>query len=155
MSDSSTAPVPGWHEDVKVVRETVSGLVREDDVVVVMHFTGSISGRDVLEGLDKQSCMSKGLKGGVIRLVYISSFLFREGICHIVLRNRIPGDAPDPPARVGTMALNHAKEAFYQDVDDETVAELAKDLVPLRVDFIWYRITNAAWRDTPPRTSCV
>lgn len=42
---------------------------------------------------------------------------------------------------------------FYQDMDDETVAELAKDLVPLRADFEWFQTTHAAWRDIP--TTCI
>lgn len=35
---------------------------------------------------------------------------------------------------------------FYQDVDDETVAELAKDLRPQSFAF-WSSTTHAAWRD--------
>lgn len=36
---------------------------------------------------------------------------------------------------------------FYQDVDDQTVAELAKDLRPQSFASFWSSTTHAAWRD--------
>lgn len=70
--------------DIETIRKAVSDLVQEDDVVVVIHsysFTGKTGGSS-LEGLDKQTCVSKGLRGGVIRLVYIVAFLMPEGVRH-------------------------------------------------------------------------
>lgn len=70
--------------DIETIRKAVSDLVQEDDVVVVIHsysFSGMTGGTS-LEGLDKQTCVSKGLRGGVIRLVYIGGFLIPEGFQH-------------------------------------------------------------------------
>jgi hypothetical protein len=38
---------------------------------------------------------------------------------------------------------------FYQDVDDETVSELAKDLRPQSFAAFWSTTTHAAWRHIP------
>jgi len=38
---------------------------------------------------------------------------------------------------------------FYQDLDDDTVAELAKDLRPQSVGAFWCTTTYAAWRHIP------
>lgn len=96
----STVPVSGWDEDVKAIRETVSSLVRESDVVVVMHGTRGLSGGTALEGLDKQSRMSQGLQGGVIRLVYIASYPMREWFQHRILGYNTPGNGPYPVVSV-------------------------------------------------------
>jgi hypothetical protein len=38
---------------------------------------------------------------------------------------------------------------FYQDIDDETVAALAKDLRPQSFGAFWSTTTYAAWRHYP------
>lgn len=81
-SSGSTPPTPDWSGDVETIRNTVSDLVREDDVVVVTHSFSGMTGGTSLEGLDKQTCASKGLRGGVVRLVYIVAFLVPEGFQH-------------------------------------------------------------------------
>jgi pimeloyl-ACP methyl ester carboxylesterase len=81
-SCGSTPPTPDWEGDIEVIRQTVSDLVVEQDVVVVMHSFSGMTGGTALEGLDKKSCLAKGLKGGVVRLVYIVAFLVPEGFQH-------------------------------------------------------------------------
>ncbi len=81
-SSGSTPPTSDWSQDVETIRKTVSELVQENDVVVVMHSFSGMTGGTALEGLDKQSCAAKGLKGGVVRLVYIVAFLVPEGFQH-------------------------------------------------------------------------
>lgn len=41
------------------------------------------------------------------------------------------------------------KDVFYRDIDDETIAELAKDLRPQSLGSFWSTTTHAAWRDIP------
>lgn len=77
-----SSPVTDNSEDVATIRKAVSELVQEHDVVVVMHSLGGLSGSDSLEGLDKQTCTSKGLKGGVIRLIFICAYLVPEGFTY-------------------------------------------------------------------------
>jgi pimeloyl-ACP methyl ester carboxylesterase len=48
-----------------------------------------------------------------------------------------------------TIAPEDAKNMFYQDLDDETVAELAKDLQPQSLGAYWSKTTYAAWRVIP------
>ena len=69
-------------EDVKTIRSAVEELVQEKDVIVVMHSYSGIPGGQALEGLDKQSCEEKGMKGGVVRLVYMMAFIVPEGFQH-------------------------------------------------------------------------
>lgn len=81
-SSGSNPPTPDWSRDVETIRETVSGLIQDHDVVVVTHSFSGMTGGTALEGLDKAASLSKGLKGGVIRMVYIAAFLVPEGFQH-------------------------------------------------------------------------
>ena len=68
----SVPPTPDWSADVDIIRGTVSALVEKGrDVVVVMHSFSGMTGGTALDGLDKESRMSKQLEGGVVRLNYI------------------------------------------------------------------------------------
>ena len=75
-------PTNDFTEDVKTIRSAVEELVQEKDVIVVMHSYSGIPGGQALEGLDKQSCEEKGMKGGVVRLVYMMAFIVPEGFQH-------------------------------------------------------------------------
>ena len=69
-----------FKEDVNTITGAVTGVVEEEkDVIVISH---SYSGQPVGEiprELSKNERESKGLKGGVVRLVFIMAFLVPEG----------------------------------------------------------------------------
>ncbi|KAF1952495.1 alpha/beta-hydrolase [Byssothecium circinans] len=151
-SSGSTPPTPDWSKDIELIQSTVSDLVQEHDVVVVMHSFSGMTGGTALKGLDKQTCASKGLKGGVVKLVYIAAFLVPEGFqhsAHGTRDNMVPEMKTDLEAGVITVNPEDAKGMFYQDLDDETVAELAKDLRPQSFGAFWGTTYHAAWRDIP------
>lgn len=82
-SSGSSPPTPDWSADVEIIRQTVLDLVeKERDVVVVMHSFSGMTGGTSLDGLDKGARIQKGLKGGVIRLIYVVAFLAPEGFQH-------------------------------------------------------------------------
>ncbi|KUI58959.1 putative pheophorbidase [Cytospora mali] len=132
-------PVPDYSQDIDVIRKKVEDLVQEHDIVVVMHSYGGLPGGSALEGLDKQTCSFEGLKGGVIRLIFICAFLVPEGSqCPLTSDSSIPEMRLTVRcAGIVTMRPEDAKFMFYQDMDDETVAELAKDLQPQSIGAFW------------------
>jgi pimeloyl-ACP methyl ester carboxylesterase len=82
-SSGSVPPNPDWCADVDVIRKTVLDLIdKERDVVVVMHSFSGMTGGTALDGLDKESRISKDLKGGVSRLIYVVAFIVPEGFQH-------------------------------------------------------------------------
>lgn len=113
-SSGSTPPTPDWSQDVETIRKTVSELVEDHEVVVVTHSFSGMTGGTALEGLDKQARASNGLKGGVIRLIYITAFLVPEGFQHsphgtrdnmvpemrtdLEVRCALPKSPPPPPS---------------------------------------------------------
>lgn len=82
-STGAIPPVSDFTEDVDTIRSTVAELVGEKkDVIVVMHSYSGIPGGQALEGLDKKTRTENGYKGGVVRLIYIMSFIVPEGFQH-------------------------------------------------------------------------
>ena len=77
------SPAEALKADIAVVRVAVQELLNDGrDVVVVMHSYSGIPGGSALEGLDKDSRAGRGLRGGVIRLVYVMAWMVGEGYVH-------------------------------------------------------------------------
>ena len=82
-STGADPPIDDFTKDVETIRSTVSELVEaKKDVIVVTHSYSGIPGGEALEGLDAYSRKENGYEGGVIRLIYIMSFLVPEGFQH-------------------------------------------------------------------------
>ncbi|KAF2501245.1 alpha/beta-hydrolase [Lophium mytilinum] len=151
-SSGYNPPLPDWSKDVEIIRNTVTDLVQEHHVIVVTHSFSGMTGGTALEGLDKETCKSKGLKGGVVRLVYIIAFLVPERFQHSpqgTRDNMVPEMITDLDANSVTVRPEDAKAMFYQDIEDDAVAELAKDLRPQSLGAFWSTTTFAAWRYIP------
>ncbi|KAF2821243.1 alpha/beta-hydrolase [Ophiobolus disseminans] len=152
-SSGSVPPTPDWSADVDLIRGTVSDLVEKGrDVIVVMHSFSGMTGGTALDGLDKDSRGSKELKGGVVRLIYVVAFLVPEGFQHSphgTRDNMVSEMKTDLEAGIITVEQEDVKGMFYQDLDDNTVAELTKDLQPQSFGAFWSTTTHAAWRHIP------
>ena len=67
-------------EDVQAIRESATKLVEAgEETIVVLHSYAGLPGGNALKGLGKLEREKQGLKGGVIRLVYIMSWIVPEG----------------------------------------------------------------------------
>ena len=74
-------PNPDFTEDVKSIRNCLVQLVEneEKEVILVTHSYTGIPGAEAPAGLGKKEREEKGLKGGVIRIVFIMAFAMLEG----------------------------------------------------------------------------
>lgn len=71
---------PDFSQDVAKIRTVVTDLAEAgNEVVVVMHSGGSVSGSESLRLLSKKERTGQGKKGGVVRLVYIGILLPMAG----------------------------------------------------------------------------
>lgn len=50
--------------------------------MVVMHSFSGMTGGTALKGLDKASRTARGLKGGIVRLIFVIAILVPEGFQH-------------------------------------------------------------------------
>jgi pimeloyl-ACP methyl ester carboxylesterase len=72
---------PSFDADVKAIRDCLSGLVEKEgkEVILVTHSYSGMPGTEAPVGLGKKEREKKGLRGGVVRLVYIMAFAMPEG----------------------------------------------------------------------------
>ena len=119
-------PTYDFTEDVQVIRGLVSQLVEAGkEVILVMHGYGGIPGSEALLGLGRPEREKVGLPGGVTRLVFIMSWLCKEGFQGSE-RGDISSMYPWMHCNVeaGTMTVDPASapDIFYNDLPHPTAA---------------------------------
>ena len=73
-------PIYDMTEDIKAVKKAITNVAEDGrDVVLVMHSYAGMPGAQAVEGLGKKDRADKGLTGGVVRMVFLSAFMFPEG----------------------------------------------------------------------------
>jgi hypothetical protein len=73
-------PQPNWDEDIAGIRNaTLSAINEGKDVVAVAHSFAGLPVSDAMKGLSKAEREKVGLKGGVMRLVYITAGVVEVG----------------------------------------------------------------------------
>lgn len=80
-SAGAKPPNTSFDEDVNGIRDSLTKLVdtEEKEVILVVHSYTGMPGAEAPKGLGKKERQGKGLKGGVVRLVYIMAFAMPEG----------------------------------------------------------------------------
>lgn len=80
VSPPSTAPPKTMLDDAAHIHGVIEALADNGkDVVVVMSSYGGIPATQAVKGLTQKERQEQGKKGGVRRLVYVSSLLINEG----------------------------------------------------------------------------
>jgi hypothetical protein len=81
VSSSSTFSTPATMAiDASHIRSITSALADEGkDIILAMHSYGGIPGTESAQGVGKEERKKQGKKGGVVRLVYYTSFMVAVG----------------------------------------------------------------------------
>ncbi|KAF2492667.1 alpha/beta-hydrolase [Lophium mytilinum] len=129
------AVMPPMNLDAKYLREKVLiPLVEEGkDVVLFMHSYGGIYGPSAVEGLSKKQRAENGLKGGVIALLWVASFVARKGTSAMSAMGMDPNNLPDwidYDKSTGWVVIpkQQAKSMLFHDLPDEEAERLANAL---------------------------
>ena len=73
-------PTYDFTEDVNAIRTLVTQLADAgEDIILVLHAYGGLPGGEALQGLGKVERGRRNLRGGVVRLVFIMSWMALEG----------------------------------------------------------------------------
>ena len=80
-SAGAMPPNMTFDEDVNAIRDLVTKLVDTEgkEVILVVHSYTGMPGAEAPKGLGMKERQDKGLKGGVVRLVFIMAFAMPEG----------------------------------------------------------------------------
>ena len=81
-----------FDEDVNAIRDLLTKLVDVEgkEVVLVVHSYSGIPGPEAPKGLGKRERQDKGLKGGVVRLVFIIAYVISEGFGLTAVTTKMP-----------------------------------------------------------------
>ena len=74
-------PVKSWDPDVDAIRSAIAKVADEEggDVVLAVHSYGGVPSSEAAKGFAKTEREKAGLKGGIVRLVYICATLLDIG----------------------------------------------------------------------------
>jgi hypothetical protein len=97
---NSRPPNAVWDQDAETVRQLIlKNLDAGKDVIVVAHSFGGVAMSEAVKGLGKKAREAHGLKGGVVRLIYMCAMALPKGQSHIGQMS-IGHDEPQQPIPV-------------------------------------------------------
>ncbi|CAD6581883.1 MAG: hypothetical protein ASARMPREDX12_000692 [Alectoria sarmentosa] len=150
--DESKRLTADMFADAQVVRNQVVSLVGQSrEIIMLLHSYGGAVGTEAVKGLSSSERATKGLHGGVVRLIYMCGFMLQVG--ESVGGASLPRPVPDPvesDAATGTTFLCEPPvQLFYADVEPQRakkmVALLSRQSGPAMTDAITY----PAWQHIP------
>ena len=78
--DQSKRSNTNFLSDTSVVRSQILSLIDDSrDIVMVLHSYGGAVGSEAVQNLSANERATRGLKGGVVRLVYMCGFMLQPG----------------------------------------------------------------------------
>jgi hypothetical protein len=82
-SIGANPPLAGFEKGVETVEKTIEEIVNSGkDVVLVMHSHGGYPGSQAMSSFMNNNKGEDG-KGGMVRLVWLTSFVLKEGRCFV------------------------------------------------------------------------
>ncbi|KAF9776516.1 hypothetical protein IL306_005268 [Fusarium sp. DS 682] len=119
-------PAPGLADDVKEASSVLSNHINQgNDVVLLMHSYGGMVGTEATRGLSRVEREKAGLKGGIVRLVFLAAIFAPPGKSTRGLYESNPGRYP---RREGDYLVCDEETAmcFYSDLTKEQGLPLAQ-----------------------------
>jgi pimeloyl-ACP methyl ester carboxylesterase len=150
-SELRNEPAPqNWNLDVAAIRNTLLEHIDQGrDVVLIVHSYGGTVGSEACNNLGKTHRESQGLRGGVIKLVYLTAVVMDIG--HYIWE--ATGGKPfDAQRTVMDGDLCYARDTvpwFYNECTVEQQEALPNKLQSHAWKAFLSPVTYTAWRDIP------
>ncbi|MCJ1402764.1 hypothetical protein MMC11_005985 [Xylographa trunciseda] len=133
---------PSMDDDIAAVRATVEKLIGlGQDVLLVLHSAGGFLGSNAIESLGAKERSEKGLKGGVVKIVFLAGAVFPEGFKH--------GPLPFALSEGGAMTCAMPEKILFNDLDDADREKWTKALKPQPAEGWDGTVTYCGWKDVP------
>ncbi|ORX38704.1 Alpha/beta hydrolase fold-1 [Kockovaella imperatae] len=139
-------PHIGLREDVRAIQAALEELVEAgQDILVLAHsYGGVVTSQAVTREYDVQTRMVKGLKGGVVGLVFMATFLPLPGESLAdALGSSLPPFLPIHPD--GSCTMLDPAQAFYHDVPSDQAQHWISLLKPCPAITQFSAITDASY----------
>ncbi|KAE8409771.1 Alpha/beta hydrolase family-domain-containing protein [Aspergillus pseudonomiae] len=166
-SVNSSPPHASWDQDAQAVREVImKSLDSGNDVILVAHSFGGVAMSEAVKGLGKKAREEQGLKGGVVRLIYMCAMALPEGQTHV---GQIQPQTPEEEelerqrqelqekyggmrfTEDGAMLLDKEviRDVFYNRCDPKDVDEAVDLLGSFPTGPLTVPVTYTAYREIP------
>ena len=138
--------------DAQIVRDQVNSLIdKSREVIMLLHSYGGAVGTEAIKGLSASERATRGLKGGVVHLVYMCGFMLQVGEC--VGGASLPRPDPDPveinAATNTTFLCGPTIQLFYADVEPECAKRMERLLTRQSAKAMTDAVTYPAWQLIP------
>ncbi len=138
--------------DAQVVRDQVISLMdKSRELIMLLHSYGGAVGTEAVKGLFASERATRGLKGGVVHLIYMCGFMLQVGEC--VGGASLPRPDPDPvesdAATSTTFLCEPPIQLFYADVEPECAKRMERLLTRQSGKAMTQPVTYPAWQDIP------
>ena len=138
--------------DAQVVRDLLTSLIDKlREVIMLLHSYGGAVGTEAVNGLSASERATRGLKGGVVHLIYMCDFMLQVGEC--VGGASLPRPDPDPvehDAATGTTFLCEPPiQLLYADVEPERAKRMERLLSRQSGKAMTDAVTYPAWQHIP------
>jgi pimeloyl-ACP methyl ester carboxylesterase len=138
--------------DVKGIRACLARLIEDEqkEVILVCHSYSGMPSSDASAGLAKSLREPKGLKGGLIRIVYIMAYAVPEGYTIATTGAQFPPwIKSDTEKGVVTVTDEDARDIFYNDMTHEESDKWSAKHRHESSGVFGSTATYAVWRDVP------
>ena len=138
--------------DAQVTRDQVVSLLdKSREVIMLLHSYGGAVGTEAVKDLSASERATRGLKGGVVHLIYMCGFMLQVREC--VGGASLPRPDPDPvqrDAETGTTFLCEPPiQLFYADVEPECAKRMERLLTRQSGKAMIDAVTYPAWQHIP------
>ena len=138
--------------DVQIVRDQVISLMdKSREVIMLLHSYGGAVGTEAAKGLSASERATRGLKGGVVHLIYMCAFMLQVGEC--VGGASLPRPDPDAvekdAATSTTSICEPPIELFSADVEPERAKRMEGLLTRQSRKAMTDTVTYPAWQHIP------
>ncbi|KAG9675533.1 alpha/beta-hydrolase, partial [Aureobasidium melanogenum] len=149
-NDEKDLPEDTWKEDISIVRNAITSHTEAGrNVAVVMHSFGGMAGSEAACGLGKKSSETSG---SVIKMIYMSAFMFKEGQSRADFGHNEdwPNIArPDDPQNPKMLFPVEPMHYFYHDVPKQMSQRAIDNLCGMPLAHALNTPSKVAWREIP------
>ncbi|KAJ6594201.1 Alpha/beta hydrolase fold-1 [Mycena capillaripes] len=133
--------------DAANLRSVLERLINDEqkDVILFCHSYGGVPGSQSVNGLERKARAKAGQKGGILKVIYLSAILPREGESVI---QTLAGAEIAPAV---WMEIDVASEVLFHDLPDDQAEHWALKLEPMSPHFAITPATNVCWETDVPK----
>ncbi|KAI9760615.1 MAG: hypothetical protein M4579_001584 [Chaenotheca gracillima] len=149
-SAGGNPPVQDFNEDVSAVTAALKRVIEHEggsDCLLVMHSYGGVPGSEAVAGWDRAERAKAGLKGGVLGLLYLASFVVPSGKSLFDMAGGKPPYFWDVQGDV--VNAMKPEEVFFNDLPVDVAQYWAKLMKPQSLGSINSPRASRGWKGIP------